>query len=88
MTSDWCATYSPTCGICRERRKCAREALRKARATAGCQDYVRPAQPGCFFEDPLPFDRLLMWDNGLRHSHAASALLDGFTVEELTEAGG
>ena len=67
LMSDWCATYSPTCGICRERRECAREALRKARGGA-CAEW--PSMPS------------------ERHEFCASALLDGFTVEEITEAGG
>ena len=62
----------------------AAEALRKARATVECVPWSL-AGGRCWSH----------WlaegsgDSGtIHHDWAASALLDGFTVEELTEAGG
>lgn len=56
----------------------AAEALRKARATMECNDR--------WFEDCTC--GAYMYHEGRYHTGTASALLDGFTVEELTEAGG
>jgi hypothetical protein len=69
----------------------AEEALRKARITAGCRGNAE----GCEFQLRAPNDSeivailpLMTWGLESLHRWQASALLDGFTVEELTAAGG
>ena len=70
----------------------AEEALRIARATLDCRDmktsYVDCALVNISF-DPFELDHKdLAETREGRHDVVASALLDGFSVDEVTEAGG
>ena len=66
----------------------AREALRKARATRACDDagHCGPCVAKCAavdFKTDMSEDNPWAW-----HVTAGSILLDGFSVEEVTNAGG
>lgn len=73
----------------------AEEALRMARATLDCGDQLLitgAVVPGSQCGDPGEYGDLYRAPEtgGLVESHAlvASAVLDGFSVDEVTEAGG
>ena len=69
----------------------AAEALRKARATMACEQFAIGRSPDCVLVDGgLPYiDHMDVGeDRHQRHVALASALLDGFSVDEVTEAGG
>ena len=67
----------------------AAEALRKARGTMAC--WHEPGHPDaieCELAWPTTVYQHFSGIVGEVHPILASALLDGFTVEEITEAGG
>jgi hypothetical protein len=78
--------------------KCRECALRLARATMDCAGSVgyggRAFVEGCAFQDMAPCESetvgpgWLGWTAEQAHRWHASALLDGFSVEEVTAAGG
>ena len=72
-----------------ERVKLAAEALRKARATLLCME--TGWDDDCGTASPFGGSDLYFEDDGdhvTAHAPVASALLDGFSVDEITEAGG
>jgi hypothetical protein len=74
-----------------ERHQECKSALRRARATLRCIE--APLQDDCsFMDDATGIDSEHKWMDWTavdeRHRFEASALLDGFSVEEVTRAGG
>jgi hypothetical protein len=70
------------------RRQACKSALLRARATMAClahPDWSRCQPPTCESTYPYYREREAPFE---LHRTAASALLDGFSVEEVTRAGG